>query len=174
MKGGTEPKPESRPKTPENAKDSQKHKPADCDSPCPMLDAFARLDAMDPKDVPQAGANSQAGAILVNYPRKIIAPPEEQQFEPQHFGPPPRMYKFANHEMMQASLMCDVELTGHYDPNPPRPNNFQQQPSLTPFEVLNLLPMEMQSLVHTAKLGPEFMERQDVRQIVHGMLIFSN
>lgn len=53
---------------------------------------------------------------------------------------------------------------------PPESMKFQQhqRPPFTAYEVLNLLPLEMQSLVLGTKVGPEFMKRQDVMQIING------
>jgi len=146
----------------------------------PMSDAFARIARLDPKYQPKPRPEIQA--FFSNFIARAMAmdgPPKPAttglRFPPDLKPEPPRQIPPPSAEAMRQAQAClqQQRFPPPRNPVPGHPGQMKlqqhQRPSFSAFEVLNLLPLEMQSLVLGARIGPEFMKRPDVMQIINAL-----
>jgi hypothetical protein len=165
IKGGT---PQDSPKT------SQNVPKVSTEELSPMSDAIARIANLDPTYHPKPKADIQA--FFSNFFAKAKGGESSQASSAPRSGPssmqgPPRpMLRPQNQATDGFRPMGPPHFAQRPNHGGPEQMKFQQpRPSFTAFEVLNLLPIDMQSLVLGAKLGPEFMKRADVMHIINAL-----
>jgi len=144
-------------------------KPSTDEELSPMSDAFARIAKLDHQPKPNPDLQAIFASLLTKgrVPDSVsIATQPGTRRMPQNAQIPPRQMLPPQNPATEG--FRPIPIGSHFAPRNPGVQQ-QQRPSFTPFEVLNLLPLEMQTLVLGAKLGPEFMKRPDVMQIINAL-----